>query len=654
MAVWQHFRNRLASVAILFVVCGADATLVGTGANWRFLDDGSNQGTAWRAPAFDDSGWSNGVSPLGFGESVIVTTTRTGRITYYFRHTFVVDNAAAITNLTLRVLRDDGARVFLNGTSIFNNNLPSTITYTTPASSNVEATNYISTNVNRTLLLEGTNVLAAEVHNFAASNGDLVFDARLVGITNTAWSGLLRGPYLMSGSTTSIVVRWRSQARTDSRVRYGLSVDALDQDVTVGGSRTNHEALLVSLQPDTKYYYAVGSSTNTLISGADCYFLTSPIAAKPTRIWVIGDSGTADARPRAVWDQYRALTGTRYTDLWLMLGDNAYTAGTDAEYQRAVFDMYPDLLRKTVLWPALGNHDSSQAYFNIFTLPTQGEAGGVPSGSEHYFSFDYGNIHFVCLDPTFSDRASDAPMCTWLREDLLANTNEWLIAFWHQPPYSKGSHDSDAQIDLIEMRENAVPILESFGVDLVLAGHSHSYERSFLLRGHYADSSTLTSSMILDGGSGREDDTGAYVKNDDGHGTVYVVAGSSGQTTPAPLDHPAMYVSYLSLGSLVLDIDGNTLHARFLRENGQIDDYFSLMKNPSSEIRLTGYQFQDGTMLLRWQTIPGRRYQVEFAPELDPAGWAPVSTELTATSVTITWDHTPQSTKGFYRIRALD
>lgn len=644
------------AIGLIVLACAANANLVGTGSVWRFLDDGSNQGSGWRVPAFNDTGWPAGAGPLGFGESLIATPTRTGRITYYFRHTFNVTNAWRITNLTLRVLRDDGVIVYLNGTNVFRNNLPQNPSYTTLASSNLEATNYIPTNVNLAVLREGVNVLAAEVHNSSANNGDLVFDARLTAIinTNAAPPALVRGPYLMSGTTTSIVARWRSHTRTDSRVRYGLSLQNLDRQVTISGSRTNHEVRLIDLQPDTKYFYSVGSSTGTLVSGPDYHFLTAPPAAKPTRIWVIGDSGTASAQARAVWQEYRAFTGARYTDLWLMLGDNAYQDGTDAQYQRAMFDMYPDLLRQTVVWPALGNHERSPAYFDMFTLPTEGEAGGVPSGTEHYFSFDYGNIHFVCLDPSLSDRSSEGPMCAWLREDLAANTNEWLIAFWHQPPYSKGSHDSDDERDLYEMRENAVPILESFGADLVLCGHSHCYERSFLLRGHYGESSTLRSSMILDPGSGREGDAGPYVKQENGHGTVYVVAGSSGHATTGTMDHPAMYVSYLRMGSLVLDIDGNALHAQFLRENGDIDDYFSILKNLSAEIRFTRYEFQNGSMMLRWQTLPGRRYQVEFTSDLRPAAWFPISAELRATNAHLNWTHAPQSTRGFYRIRQLE
>ena len=127
MTVQQFVRKALAGVGLLFVISTARADLVSTGANWRLLDDGSNQGTAWRATTFNGSAWRTGAAPLGFGESLIVTTTLTGRVTYYFRHTFMVTNAARITNLTLRVLRDDGAIVYLNGTNVFKSNLPSTV-----------------------------------------------------------------------------------------------------------------------------------------------------------------------------------------------------------------------------------------------------------------------------------------------------------------------------------------------------------------------------------------------------------------------------------------------------------------------------------------------------------------------------------------------
>ena len=104
-------------------------------------------------------------------------------------------------------------------------------------------------------------------------------------------------------------------------------------------------------------------------------------------------------------DAYKTFTGTRGTDIWLMLGDNAYPDGTDEQFQDAVFDMYPKLLRRVPLWPTLGNHDGHTAdsatqsgpYYDIFTLPADAEAGGLRSGTEAYYSFDYANIHFISL-----------------------------------------------------------------------------------------------------------------------------------------------------------------------------------------------------------------------------------------------------------------
>src|SRR5262249_10628876 len=144
-------------------------------------------------------------------------------------------------------------------------------------------------------------------------------------------------------------------------------------------STTEHEVALTGLAADTRYYYSIGTSTDTLAGGPDYLFYTAPPAnsALPTRVWVIGDSGTADANAAAVRNAYYTSAGTRYTDLLLMLGDNAYVNGTDSDYQAAVFDMYPDILRQTVVWPTIGNHDTAQAtnppaslpYYNIFTLP---------------------------------------------------------------------------------------------------------------------------------------------------------------------------------------------------------------------------------------------------------------------------------------------
>ncbi|MDQ6859879.1 MAG: metallophosphoesterase [Verrucomicrobiota bacterium] len=412
------------------------------------------------------------------------------------------------------------------------------------------------------------------------------------GFVVNAPPAVTRGPYLQTGTPTSLVIRWRTNVATDSRVRFGTAPDSLIFNADDTTATTEHQVKLTGLSAGTRYYYSVGSSTVTLAGGADFTFQTSPLigSSAPTRIWVIGDSGEGTPAAATVRDSYLNYTGTRATDVWLMLGDNAYENGTDAEYQTTLFDMYARPLRNTILWPTIGNHDTAESgtppatlpYFNIFSLPANGEAGGVASATNRYYSFDYGSIHFICLDSMTSDRQPGGAMLTWLQRDLAATTQPWLIAYWHHAPYSRGIIDSDTDPNCTDMRQNVVPILEKRGVDLVLAGHSHDYERSYLLNGHYGFSSTFTSAMIMNAGNGREDGAGAYRKPTGlsaNKGAVYNVVGSSAETRPGPLNYPAMFTSEQQLGSLVIDVVGDRLDARFLRETGVIDDYFTIRKD---------------------------------------------------------------------------
>jgi Big-like domain-containing protein len=168
--------------------------IVPKGATWKFLDNGSDQGTAWRAPAFNDSAWASGPAQLGFGDGDEATVVNGGPsanrfVTTYFRRAFPVASTAAFTNLSLRVLRDDGAIVYLNGVEVFRSNMPTGIvSYVTNASSGVngaeETTTFFSTNLSPGLLVNGTNVLAVEIHQVNATSTDLSFDLELTGLGN--------------------------------------------------------------------------------------------------------------------------------------------------------------------------------------------------------------------------------------------------------------------------------------------------------------------------------------------------------------------------------------------------------------------------------------------------------------------------------------
>ena len=450
-------------------------------------------------------------------------------------------------------------------------------------------------------LEEGSGTVAADSSGSAIPGTLLNGPLWVAGFNPATVTSITRGPYLQMGTATSVIVRWRTSVATDSRVNFGLAPTALTGAASDGAATTEHQVQLNGLTPDTQYFYSVGTTTATLVSGSEFTFFTAPPigTAHPTRIWALGDSGTKDAVAASVRNGYTNFTAGRYTDVWLMLGDDAYDTGTDAEFQAAVFDMFPTYLRQTPLWSAIGNHESAQAtnppltipYFQMFSFPTNGEAGGVPSGTEKYYSFDYGRIHFIALDSMTSSRQPGSPMLTWLLNDLESTSQDWIIAFWHHPPYTKGSHNSDTETELIEMRQNVLPILEAGGVDLVLCGHSHCYERSYFINGHYGLSSTFSAQNLIDGGNGRENGTGAYDKPGGlaaNQGAVYITAGNGGHVTNwvggstaefNPTPHPAMVYSALHVGSLVLDVSGNRLDARLILPTGAVDDYFTIVKN---------------------------------------------------------------------------
>jgi len=606
--------------------------LVTTGASWRYLDDDSTPATAWLASGFDDAAWGQGPAQLGYGDGdeatllhcgpSVPTCTSGNFITTYFRKSFTVNAPASIPQLQLALLRDDGAVVYLNGVEVARSNMPAgAIGAATPASTAVSGageTSFFGFPLPAELLVAGANLLAVELHQSGATSSDISFDASLR-VTAATPLVLVRAPYLQNLTPTSAVVRWRTNAVSTTRVKWGLAPGTLGNTLDVPGIRTEHEVALGGLAPETGIFYSVGSSTQTLAGGdAEHAFATPPPIGirRPTRIWVIGDSGWCAASAQgctdaaAVRNGYLAFAGSQPADLWLLLGDNAYNTGTDAEFTAGFFAVYPTVMRSTPVWAVPGNHEfgvsdsptQSGPYYDSFTLPRAGEAGGVPSGTEAYYSFDWGKIHFIALDSHDSDRSAPAnpstnvcpfgqggAMYQWLCADLAATEQDFIIAFWHHPPYTKGSHDSDNAADstgrMQEMRERFLPVMDAYGVDLVLSGHSHSYERSLLLHDHYGVSSSYDPLLhAIDAGDGDPDGDGAYEKSALGpspdSGGVYSVVGSSSQISGGPLNHPVMQRSLNILGSLVIDVDGNRLDARFLGVAGNVLDHFQIVKGP--------------------------------------------------------------------------
>ena len=596
----QHLHIYLLTLLSFFSLLdiSGQTTLINYGSSWSYYDlqnQPADQGSFdWNDISYDSATWSNGNTHMGYGDGDEATVVNSNTYTLYVRHSFNVLNPSMYDSLNLNLTFDDGAVVYLNGVEVWRQNMPAgTPTYNTftPA---VGTENGSASTAIANSLVTGTNVLSVEIHQASSGSSDISFDFQLS--ANTPGSvNVNRGPYLQKGSSNSMVVRWRTATPTETVINYGTALGLLTSTYSDLTLKTEHEAELTALSANTIYYYELANNSTVIVpESSNMYFKTHPVigSSQPVTFWALGDAGTANSDQRAVRDAYYNYIGSNVTDGILFLGDNAYNDGTDSQYQNAVFqNMYEDKLKNSVAWSTLGNHDGYSAdsnsqtgpYYDIFTFPTNGESGGLASGTEAYYSFDYANIHFIVLESYETDRSVGGAMYNWALNDLQNTTQQWIVAMWHHPPYTKGSHDSDTETELIQMRQNFLPMLESNGVDLVLSGHSHSYERSYFLNGHHGTSSTFNSGTMTVGangaGDGKVDGNGAYVKSTSSpDGAVYITAGSSGKVTGTLTSHNAMYASLYQLGSCILEVDGSTLDLKFITDSGAITDYFTIQK----------------------------------------------------------------------------
>ncbi len=450
--------------------------------------------------------------------------------------------------------------------------------------------------------------------------------------TSTLFSQTVtRGAYLQKGGKTTITIRWITSSATNSRVRIGTSYDATGNYPTIindAASVLDHTVNVTGLTADTKYFYSVGSSTTVLQVSTSNFFTTAPLptTTRKIRIAAFGDCGREGAT--GTTNQTNSLAGYKTfltansidaPDAWLLLGDNAYDFGTTTEFNNNFFTPYDagtnKILRNHKLYPSPGNHEYnfSQStasrivrtwpYFTIYNFPQGGDCGGTASGVPNFYSYDIGNIHFLSLDshgmePTdgnsqMGTNSATTLMKNWITTDLAANTKKWVIAYWHHPPYSKGSHNSDnaaSDQQMIDVRTNFIGFLEQKGVDLVLGGHSHAYERSRLVKGYtgswagFVPATHSVSNLLTAKWDGTANSAPfKYNSTPLDHGTIYVVAGNAGavnsSTTGFAGATSIMPWATTSAGTFFIEVEDNRLDGRMINAAGGTFDKFTIIKD---------------------------------------------------------------------------
>ncbi len=542
---------------------------------------------------------------------------------------------------------------------------------------------------------------------------------------------IIRGPYLQPGSdgqaTNSITVRWRTETGENMKFCY--------RDL---GSSSSFTCTTVSSQVQSIYqplgnknysicdvfnYEYTLSTTNAkeyvirCTTGEDKEHGTilpyPPIGQQPSGpldIWIMGDGGEngtqTDHGYEEVISSFENYTNTSDIDLIMLLGDNAYNLshtpqnstacseietcigdycevdGNDYSYQDALFTPFQEILKNLLVWPAIGNHEidyhlsgnddnplfsNIYDFFNIFSFIEENKG---------YYSYDYGDIHFICLNSEIDDEIfinEIEEMKSWLQIDLQNSLANWNIVYFHHPIHSAGERSrrhtllSDVEGDMETMILEIAPVLDEYDVDLVLSGHNHHYERSFLVDGHYdninqsytvddysfSEFDDQNPTMLLDDGCGgclndyyTNPNTFNYTNFESDFtkidkGTVYAVLGSSGKASDPsdnhdffnhpmmrPFSPPSSYVEDITVdnggrgiyerGSMKLSIEGNTLTATVIAPDEddansyKILDRFTITKGCAADATFTYNQSNDPTIHFIPYYQDGSTYEWDF------------------------------------------
>jgi len=293
-----------------------------------------------------------------------------------------------------------------------------------------------------------------------------------------------REPYMQGVTANSAVICWVSAGPDAGVVEYGKTPELgrKEAEARIGG---RHAVALTGLDSGSTYHYRVEGVGGSSATGC---FRTAP-AGDDSRFSfaVVGDSGSGGKGQLAV----AALLERLRPDLVLHTGDVVYPAGQERHYDRRFFAPYRNLIKTVPLFPVLGNHDVRKGNGAAFLENFHPPLGSVGS-TKRYYSFDWGNTHFVALDSELyhGDRGADPEeQRDFLERDLATTRKRWRIVFLHRSPYGSSRHGGDEKV-----REDLEPHFVKHGVGLVFSGHDHVYERTVPIR---------SVTYVVSGGGGR-------------------------------------------------------------------------------------------------------------------------------------------------------
>ena len=470
-----------------------DIALVSVGDTWRFqlgTTEPSAPPQAWTRSDFDDDTWlagdsGFGYSPSGYGENTPLGTGTGLFSSTYFRKLFVVQSPAQIRTLTLRLDWQGGFVAFLNGAEILRTNLVNGPAGFVPFDQRAafrEPTGAVDFDVSAAipLLHVGTNLLAIQLHSGAGSTYPLVLVPELL-------ANFTRGPLTRNITSTQATLVWDTAKPTEGRLEFGSDA-TLGGRIDAGPPSLHHVVTLTNLPPGRDLFYRVAMRDGVgWIQTPVQTLRTLPLSGDVT--WsILGDTGAGTAGQFAI---ARRLS-RRPPDVVLHLGDVVYPMFTFPYTDTRCLSVYRETLRSVPWYFAWGNHDlyaGEDPFIQSLMPPTNSVSVAEHvvdhTRPEYYYSFDAGDVHVAVVFQPYASQyllTPASPQLRWLEADLRASRKPWKWIALHVPLNTSGLHrpddrNLDGVPDRLQIAALLYPLAQRTGVQLVLAGHDHSYER---------------------------------------------------------------------------------------------------------------------------------------------------------------------------------